>query len=205
MRAFECIFSYVQQEMSANFDVLQASFDEYFSAGELIVSEQWTIDPSFFSTLIKWQMFSKISLTWKKTKQSDWRLMHRRGLQTFLSEGCISYYTKDRGPCIFRNEVVSGWVTSSNTFFAIYIIFHFWQMSSRPDLAQAPLFQQLTVSSSTEKLVKIPVWILWLQTGSVCLKDFSFSQAFIIFISLAGMEVLHWWSWRKIWIIFKHG
>jgi len=127
MRAFECIFSYVQQEMSANFDVLQASFDEYFSAGELIVSEQWTIDPSFFSTLIKWQMFSKISLTWKKTKQSDWRLMHRRGLQTFLSEGCISYYTKDRGPCIFRNEVVSGWVTSSNTFFAIYIIFHFWQ------------------------------------------------------------------------------
>jgi len=63
MRAFECIFSYVQQEISANFDVLQASFAEYFSAGELIVSEQWTIDPSFFSTLIKWQMFSKISLT----------------------------------------------------------------------------------------------------------------------------------------------
>ena len=55
-----------------------------------------------------------------------------------------------------------------------------------------------TVTSSSEKPVKIPALILRLQTGNVCLKDFSFSQAFTIWISRAWMEVLNWLSWRKL-------
>ena len=49
MKEFGCIFPRVQQEISAHFDMLQASFDGYFSTGELSVSEQWIIDPFFFN------------------------------------------------------------------------------------------------------------------------------------------------------------
>jgi len=34
-----------------------------------------------------------------------------KGLQTFLSEGHISFYTKVGGPDIFRNVIFSGYVT----------------------------------------------------------------------------------------------
>jgi len=64
VKEFGCIFPRVQQEISAHFDMLQASFDGYFSAGKLSVSEQG-IDHSI-STLIKCQMvmfLKKISST----------------------------------------------------------------------------------------------------------------------------------------------
>jgi len=48
-KEFRCIFPRVQQEISAHFDMLQASLDGYFSAGELSVSEQWIIDPFLFN------------------------------------------------------------------------------------------------------------------------------------------------------------
>ena len=49
VKEFGCIFPGVQQEIFAHFDMLQASLDRYFSAGELSVSEQWTIDPFLFN------------------------------------------------------------------------------------------------------------------------------------------------------------
>jgi len=49
VKEFECIFPCVQQEISAHFDMLQASFDGYFSDGELTVSEQWITDPFLFN------------------------------------------------------------------------------------------------------------------------------------------------------------
>jgi len=38
-----------------------------------------------------------------------------QGLQTFLSEGHISYYATVRGPDILPNEIVSGYVTFCQT------------------------------------------------------------------------------------------
>jgi len=55
-----------------------------------------------------------------------------------------------------------------------------------------------TVTSSAEKPVKIPALILRLQTGNFCLKDFSLSQAYTIWISRLWMEVLNLLIWRKI-------
>jgi len=40
-----------------------------------------------------------------------WRLLCIRGLQTFLSEGYISYFTTVRVRDILRNVTVSGYVT----------------------------------------------------------------------------------------------
>jgi len=50
VKEFGCIFPRVQQEISAHCDMLQASFDGYFSARKLSVSKQWTIDPFLFNT-----------------------------------------------------------------------------------------------------------------------------------------------------------
>ena len=49
-------------------------------------------------------------------------------LQTFLSEGHISYYTTVRGPDILRNVVVSDYVTfyQINKSFANILFFYFW-------------------------------------------------------------------------------
>jgi len=44
-----CIFPCVQQEISAHFDMLQASHDRHFLHGDLDVSEQWIIDPFLFN------------------------------------------------------------------------------------------------------------------------------------------------------------
>jgi len=47
------------------------------------------------------------------------------GLQTYLFEGRISYYTTFRGPDVLRNVIVSGYVTKSTSFFVHILFFHF--------------------------------------------------------------------------------
>jgi len=52
-----------------------------------------------------------------------------QGLQNFLSEGHISYYTTVRGPDILRNVIVSGYVAfyQINKCFVNKLFFHSWQ------------------------------------------------------------------------------
>jgi len=56
-------------------------------------------------------------------------LLYHRGLQRFLSENHISYYTTDRRPGILRNTIVSGYVTlwQINKFFQNKLFFHYWR------------------------------------------------------------------------------
>jgi len=56
-----------------------------------------------------------------------------QGLQTFVSEGHISYSATVRGSGIFRNVIVSGYVTfyQINTFFVNILYFHYWQNGPR--------------------------------------------------------------------------
>jgi len=65
--------------------------------------------------------FSGYILSCRKTVA----LFYSRGLRTFLSEGHISSYTTVRGPDIFRNVIVSGYVTfyQVKKFFREYINF----------------------------------------------------------------------------------
>jgi len=55
--------------------------------------------------------------------------MLSRDLQTFLSEGHISYYTQLRGLDILRDVIVSGYLTfyQINTFLVKILFFHYWQ------------------------------------------------------------------------------
>jgi len=53
--------------------------------------------------------------------------MLSRDLQTFLSEGHISYYTQLRGLDILRDVIVSGYLTfyQINTFLVKILFFHY--------------------------------------------------------------------------------
>ena len=53
--------------------------------------------------------------------------LYIRGLQTFLSDGHISYYTIARRPGILRNVIVSGYVTfcQIKKFFVNILFFHY--------------------------------------------------------------------------------
>jgi len=67
--------------------------------------------------------FPTVTLTLSRLLLSV-RFFYTRGLQTFLSEGHISYYRTYRGPGILRNVIVLGHVTICQINKILVIFFH---------------------------------------------------------------------------------
>jgi len=82
---------------------------------------------------------AEVSRHFWPNKKNRWfsrnAFVYSRGLQTFLSEGHISYFTTIRGPDILRNVAFSGFVTfcAINKFFWMYSFFIIEKMSLRLD------------------------------------------------------------------------
>jgi len=68
-----------------------------------------------------------VVFNWKSRKQRLLVEALYQGLQTFLSDGHINYYTTFGGPGILRNVIVSGYVTfcQIKRFFVNILCFHY--------------------------------------------------------------------------------